>query len=400
MQENTTKVNSIISKAKEKVESAERQFKHESRRIERKSRNSIIDIYNMSEAVAIVAAAKRATDELYTSYEAVVQIVDMQCRPLLQNGLEASAIKEVADFIKRINKESSELSSNVTGSFNGMALGDMRTEHYVASLESKTVEKFWDVQYSMTSEVTQAGEVCNTKEEKQSKSVEEREDRECQQYELDVAAWNTETERIVRIREETLKEKVDAEYRCRLKNIEAERAYSIEQAEAIKRESQEKKEAMEKELTGLGIFELRKKITARQAIKCMIEHISQAEYSIVRAEERYREANQQLASEMEEFKEKVREEIKKAYPLPKEPRKPYAIYQGKTDRTAGHEILKDEIVQCMDVDKEYTIADIQEFPYCADLSLPYIDRAMEELVHESRVGKVVHDRKRYYSLPN
>ena len=105
MQENTTKVNSIISKAKEKVESAERQFKHESRRIERKSRNSIIDIYNMSEAVAIVAAAKRATDELYTSYEAVVQIVDMQCRPLLQNGLEASAIKEVADFIKRINNE-------------------------------------------------------------------------------------------------------------------------------------------------------------------------------------------------------------------------------------------------------------------------------------------------------
>lgn len=158
VQENTAKVNSIIRKAQKEVKSAEQQFAYEKKCIERKARYSTIDICNMSEVVTIVDAVKRITDELYASHEAIVRMVDMKCKPLLEKGIEVSDIKAVTDFIKKVNEESSGLTSNITGSLNGKSLGDIRTEHYVASLEAKTIEKFWAVQYSMISEATQAEE--------------------------------------------------------------------------------------------------------------------------------------------------------------------------------------------------------------------------------------------------
>ncbi len=153
--ENTKKVFEAVERAEREVRSAESQFDSDSRRVQRMADYTTIDIHNMSKAVEIIAAAKRATDDLYASYETIIRTLDMECKPYLELGISAAAIKAVAELMKEINEESSSLSNNATGSINGYSMGDLRTEHYMASIEARTIEKFWSASYSRTPEAAQ-----------------------------------------------------------------------------------------------------------------------------------------------------------------------------------------------------------------------------------------------------
>ena len=150
--EYTQKVLAAVERAKREVRSAESIFESDSRRVQNMARYTTIDIHNMSKAVEILAAVKRTTDDLYTSYEIIIRSLDRECRPYLDLGISGDAIKKVAELMKTINRESSSLSSNATGTFNGLSMGDLRTEYYTASLEARTIEKFWSSQYSKTPE--------------------------------------------------------------------------------------------------------------------------------------------------------------------------------------------------------------------------------------------------------
>ena len=150
--ENTDKVLAAVKKAKIEFDSAESDFDRESSRIQRMASYSTININNMSRAVEIMADVKRTTDALYVSYETIIRTLDMECRPYLELGIKSEAIKEVAEMMKKINRESSGLSSNTSGSFNGVSLGDIRSEYYVASIEARSIEQFWVSRYESTPE--------------------------------------------------------------------------------------------------------------------------------------------------------------------------------------------------------------------------------------------------------
>ncbi len=144
-----------VRRAKDEVKLAERVFANAARTIETVANYTTIDIYNMSKAVEITAKLKKATDELYASYETILRTLDLECRPLLDQGAQASAIKEVAEMMKYINEESSGLRSNITASLNGLPMGDIRTEHYMASIEARIIEKFWSQKYSIMPEAVE-----------------------------------------------------------------------------------------------------------------------------------------------------------------------------------------------------------------------------------------------------
>lgn len=63
--EYTKKVLDAVSRAKSKVQSAERAFNSEKRSLEHEANYTTFNINNMSKAIDFVARIKRTTDELY-----------------------------------------------------------------------------------------------------------------------------------------------------------------------------------------------------------------------------------------------------------------------------------------------------------------------------------------------
>ncbi len=138
-----------VNKAKSKARSAERQFESRNSSIQIKaSRN--IDLFGgnaTSRVVEIQADAREACDDLYASYQTLVETLDAICRPLLNSAPSGEAIKAVCDMIKYLNDES-EIESNFTASFNGSNLGNVANSKYVPSISNKMIQKFWEARYA------------------------------------------------------------------------------------------------------------------------------------------------------------------------------------------------------------------------------------------------------------
>lgn len=115
-----------VEKAKSRGRSADRLFDSRNRDIQRKA-SQTIDLFGghaTSRVVEIRSDARRACDDLYTSYQTLVASLDAVCRPLLACSPSGQAIKAVSDAIRYFNSES-EIESNFTASFNGESLGDV-----------------------------------------------------------------------------------------------------------------------------------------------------------------------------------------------------------------------------------------------------------------------------------
>lgn len=175
----------IVSKIRREADSANRSYEWEVKRIERRASYSI-DISQMNVALEIIADSKKALDQLYTTYEALVRTLDMQCRPLADQGASAHTVKEVHRLIAYMNSESSSLSGNFTASLNSCSLGDVGGMRYVASLEAQTIERFWKTKYSMMPEAIEeekrqrqaAAEAAKRREEQRKIEAAERAERE------------------------------------------------------------------------------------------------------------------------------------------------------------------------------------------------------------------------------
>lgn len=282
--ENTQKVLDAVARAQREVDSAEARFEREGSRIQRMASYTTIDIYNMSKAVEIVADVKRTTDDLYTSYESIIRTLDMQCRPLLDLGVSADAIKKVADLMKKINEESSSLSSNATGSFNGYSMGDLRTEYYMASLEAKTIEKFWIAKYESTPECAEerkrreaAAAERRKRQAEQAKIEAERKKKEAEEKKRQAELKAAEEKRIEETNaaakihmdkcvQECLKKVSD--YRRDLKKfIEAQRKEFEKEIELKVKELKRDIAKQQEVLSQLGVFKFAEKKAAKQEIK-------------------------------------------------------------------------------------------------------------------------------------
>lgn len=175
----------IVSKIRREADSANRSYEWDVSRIERRASCSI-DISQMNIALEIIADSKKAMDQLYTTYEALVRTLDIQCRPLAEQGASAHAVKEVYKLIAYMNSESSSLSGNFSASFNSSSLGDIGGVRYVASLEAQTAERFWKTKYSMMPEAVEeekrrqkaAADAAKRREEQRKKEAAERAERE------------------------------------------------------------------------------------------------------------------------------------------------------------------------------------------------------------------------------
>lgn len=148
-QQATASIMEEVENTRIKAKCAERLFDTRNRSIQMKaSRN--IDLFGgeaTSRVVEIRADTRAACDDLYTTYQTLIETLDGMCRPLLANNPDGEAIKSVADMVRYLNEES-EIEYSFSASLNGSNLGNVGNSKYVPSISNKMIQKFWESQYA------------------------------------------------------------------------------------------------------------------------------------------------------------------------------------------------------------------------------------------------------------
>ena len=135
----------IVKRIKEQAKIAEDTFDKRSRELE-KSCDSSIDLLGGSatnRVAEIARESKQICDDLYTTYQMLVIMLDKDCRPLLDHKPDVKSVNEVQKTIAWLNSES-EIDNNFAASLNKHNLGNLVTVSYYASLENKMIQTFWE----------------------------------------------------------------------------------------------------------------------------------------------------------------------------------------------------------------------------------------------------------------
>lgn len=316
------KILDIVKKIRSEADSANRSYEWEVSRIERRASYSI-DISQMNVALEIIADSKKALDQLYTTYEALVRTLDMQCRPLADQGASAHAVKEVHKLIAYMNSESSSLSGNFTASLNSYSLGDVGGMRYVASLEAQTIERFWKTKYSMMPEAIEeekrrrqaAAEAAKRREEQRKKEAAEKAERERKAAEearkIEEANMNAKahmdaitSECMKRVAE--FEKSLQAEVQTRKSAIKQEIKQKISDLETEKKLHEER-------LAALGTFKFSEKKTEKQEIARLENRILTFKDPTL-VSNATREWEDLSASAVEGYREKVQVYLEKRFP--------------------------------------------------------------------------------------
>jgi len=176
----TEKLMQIVDDAKNEMKKAESAFADSANKIQDMASSSI-GLDQMNYAAKIIVEARRMVTELYSSYEALVRIVDERAKILLMDNPSATAVKAVVELLTKINKESSNISVDFTASLNYDNLGDVGTIKSTASVEAIVIQKFWEDYYRNMPEVIAA------KEEKKRVESQYAEARKAEKNKLDSA---------------------------------------------------------------------------------------------------------------------------------------------------------------------------------------------------------------------
>lgn len=163
-----------VAVAKESACKAEAEFDRRNSDIQRKASNSI-DLFGgdaRRRVVEIASDSRRACDELYATYQALIPMLDNLCRPILEEQPSADAVNAVQKMIKWLNDES-EIENNYSASLNSHDLGGILTAKYIPSMENKIIQKFWEQTFTAMPE---AKEILRKEKEEQQRKEKAKED--------------------------------------------------------------------------------------------------------------------------------------------------------------------------------------------------------------------------------
>ena len=134
-----------VANAREKIRKAEADFELKSKSIERAAEGTM-DLFASStidKVSKIATDSRNACDELYATYQALIELVDLTCRPLVSDAPGKIAIQEVYNVISYLVKESA-IRNDFNASINEERLGSLVKVQYFATTESKIIEKYWE----------------------------------------------------------------------------------------------------------------------------------------------------------------------------------------------------------------------------------------------------------------
>lgn len=207
-----------VSSAKREADRALRLFKSRKRSLLMNASWGI-NLYAgnaMSRAVEMMSDSVTACNDLYVSYQSLVEYLDEVCRPLLAMQPEGKAIKAVRDLIQFLN-EGSNIENNCDATLDGMSIGNVANSQYFPSVSNKMIQKFWEKQYDSSPYAREY-----ERQIREQKEEEERKKREAEQKKREAARKKRETERKKREAERKKIEEEKAQSKIYMEKIEAE----------------------------------------------------------------------------------------------------------------------------------------------------------------------------------
>lgn len=157
--------------------------------------------------------------------------------------------------------------------------------------------------------------------EENARAEEERKQKEAEKeaYEVALAQWTAECERIKRMRDEKLQQFMAEEKKTRKAAVIKAKEEAVAGAEAHKAEAQKKKTDAEQQLKTLGLFKFGAKKEARAAIEEADAQIAKAESDIQAANLKYQKDSGDLEHILKDVEAKQRAKIIQETPFPSEP---------------------------------------------------------------------------------
>ncbi len=321
------RIKETVSSARARARRAEAEFDRASSEIQTMVSRPI-DLLGgtaLGEVTDIATKAKMACDKLYAECQALIMLLDGECRPLLADAPSAEAVGEVKDLISELN-ETSKIDNNFAASLNNRSLGDVATRRYTPSLEALSIQSFWETKYDMLPKASAEEIRPQMGSESFLRQVDAREAELVREaaasYKREMDRWNAENENVAVKRKETVKIRLEEERSAKTKEIEAAYNGAVSCArESIKKLNAQKAEA-EKRLTQLGFFAFGEKSRCKATVESCTKTIAQEEEKIKAAEESHAFEKESLFHEMELYREELEYAVEKELPLPPEPPKP------------------------------------------------------------------------------
>lgn len=436
----------MVKNTREEAEKAGKAYDAAWKKLEMQSRVHI----NLNSGTArtqllqMASDSKKASDDLYATYQSLVTVLDEQCRPLLSGLTEekdAYAVKEVAETIKWLNEES-EIGNTFSASLNDSSLGDVAGVKYHPSMENKMIEKYWfgtlasmpgakeaEAEYlenkrreqeeikQKQEEAIRVREEAKRRQEEEARLEAVRREQTLQQdiivlekYYSEHKVWEDECTSIKRVREDLITERVK-EIRIQLEE-EANREIYPE-IEKIKKDiaSQEKRQSeAELKLSSLGLFKLSEKKEQRGIIEEAENQIRQLRDGLSNVERKLQQNLSDAAAEAKKNEPRFREEIEAEHPLPEEPMKSEAVYDAErrqeeekerlekeeAERRAaekGISVEQDRLLSFLSTDKAMTAGEIADR---MGVSNQRVQVLMGRLLEKDLVVRYVEKRKPYY----
>lgn len=398
----------IVSEAKERAKRAEYDYDAGADRVQRMARSNI-NIFGSDAASRVADIAKlsrKICDELYAAYQSLVESVDDQCRPLLEERPELDAVEAVYDLIKWLNDES-EIENNFSASLNSHSLGGIASGRYIPQMKNKMAEQFWASKYDAwpgraekeaaeKKEKKEAEERAKKKEELWIKETEEK-------YEKKLAEWKMKADAAELRQREQVEERLTAAKEERVKEIEEQYTDAIKALVAEKAACELKKAEAEAKLASLGIFNFTERNEVKKVIAEMTEKIADASVQITAAEEKYKEDTATLDKWLRYKEKELQKEAKKDHPISQRPRKPYFAPrkngQQLTPAQKADEAIKRDILGELSPKKRYTLSKLMDsVSALRDFPQKRASSLILQLVDEGWLMCTNEDSQTYYRL--
>lgn len=390
-----------VKNAKENAARAEQDYDFGASLLQSKAGGSI-NLFGGSavQQVADIAAdARKLCDSLYASYQTLVKMLDEECRPLLQQQPEISAVRAVRDTIRWLNQES-EIENNFTASLNSRSLGGVASGRYFPSIENKMIQSFWESKYHMWPGREEAEQAQRQQMQQQAQKRRQEAEEKCRaeeaSYEVKYAKWKKKADEVESRRQSELETSLRNAELAHVQEIEAACAQTLESAEREIASFEKQKAEAEQALLTLGVFKLAEKKNAKKTIERMTANIAAAELRKEQAQQTLQLERSELDSWREETKKQLISELERTYPMP--PNRP--LKPGEkvlTQAQIADNALKQTIWQGMEPGRLYLLTELMEaIPEISDFSYQRVAALLRQMKQEGTLICTEEKRKAYF----
>lgn len=393
----------VVKTVKENAARAEREYDLGASMLQSKASGSI-DLFGgsaVSQVADIAADARKLCDSLYASYQMLVKMLDEECRPLLEQQPELSAVRAVRDTIQWLNAES-EIENNFTASLNARSLGGVASGRYFPSIANKMIQSFWETKYHMWPgrEEAENAQRQQAQQQAQKRRQEAEEKRKAEEtaYEVKYEEWKKKADAVEQRRREELELALREAEIAHIREMETACADAVKNAVADKAAFEKKKAEAEQVLPTLGLLRFAEKKAAKQTIETMTGNIAAADARIRDAEQTLRQGQAELDTWREEKKQQLQSELERTYPMPPDrPLKPGE--KVLTPTQVADNALKQAILQGMQPGRLYMLTELMDaIPEISGLTHQRVSTLIRQMTQEGALRRTEEKRKAYFQL--